>query len=154
MAHIHEKVDFTSEVFIVYQNKVLLRLHDKYKFWLSVGGHIDLDEDPAQAAIREVKEEVGLDVTLYNSDKNMIHSEHFNEIICPQYMNRHRINGTHEHISAIYFARSNTDKLILCNNEKSEGCKWFTKEELDDSKYGIRPEVIKYAKSALEKLMD
>ncbi len=62
MPHIHEKIDFTVEVFIVYDNKVLLRKHDKYKKWLSIGGHIELDEDPNQAAIREVKEEVGLDI--------------------------------------------------------------------------------------------
>ena len=67
MPHIHEKVDFTVEVFIVHNGKVLLRKHDKYKIWLSVGGHIELDEDPNQAAIREVKEEVGLDVKLFGT---------------------------------------------------------------------------------------
>ena len=64
MPHIHEKIDFTSEVFIVYQDKVLLRIHDKYGRWLSIGGHIELDEDPVQAAIREAKEEVGLDIEI------------------------------------------------------------------------------------------
>ena len=61
MPHIHNKIDFTVEVFIVYDNKVLLRKHDKYGMWLSVGGHIELDEDSNQAALREVKEEVGLE---------------------------------------------------------------------------------------------
>ena len=63
--HIHEKVDLTAEVFVVYRDKVLLRMHDKYHFWMSVGGHIEIDEDPNQAAVREVKEEVGLDVILW-----------------------------------------------------------------------------------------
>jgi len=54
MPHIHDKIDFTVEVFIVHNNKVLLRKHDKYKIWLSVGGHIELNEDPNQAAIRDV----------------------------------------------------------------------------------------------------
>jgi len=53
MSHIHEKIDFTVEVFIVYKNKVLLRMHDKHHRWLSVGGHIELDEDPIQAAMRD-----------------------------------------------------------------------------------------------------
>ena len=69
MPHLHEKIDFTVEVFIVHKNRVLLRLHDKYRIWLSVGGHIELDEDPNQAAIREVKEEVGLDIELVDSRK-------------------------------------------------------------------------------------
>ena len=65
MPHIHEKMDFTVETFIVHKNKVLLRKHDKLKIWMSVGGHVELDEDPVEAALREVKEEVGLDITLY-----------------------------------------------------------------------------------------
>lgn len=47
MPHIHEKIDFTVEVFIVHENKVLFRMHDKFKKWMSAGGHIELDEDPA-----------------------------------------------------------------------------------------------------------
>jgi ADP-ribose pyrophosphatase YjhB (NUDIX family) len=69
MSHIHEKIDFTVGVFVVYKDKVLLRKHDKYNLWLCVGGHIELDEDPNEAALREVKEEVGLDVTLWNGNQ-------------------------------------------------------------------------------------
>lgn len=64
MPHLHEKIDFVSSVYIVNGDAVLLRKHDKYKMWLPPGGHIELDEDPSEAAIREAKEEVGLDVTL------------------------------------------------------------------------------------------
>ncbi len=70
MPHIHEKIDFCVEVFIVHKNKVLLRVHDKFKFWLSIGGHIELDEDPIEAAYREVKEEVGF--TLKRKDCNKL----------------------------------------------------------------------------------
>ena len=38
MSHIHEKIDFTVEVFIVHKSRVLLRMHDKYKKWMSVAG--------------------------------------------------------------------------------------------------------------------
>ncbi len=67
MPHIHDKIDFTVEVFIVYKDTVLLRKHNKYRYWLSVSGHIELNEDPNHAALREVKEEVGLDIILDNS---------------------------------------------------------------------------------------
>ena len=69
MPHIHEKIDFTVEVFIVHKDKVLLRMHDKYKKWMSVGGHIELHEDPVEAAHREVKEEVGLDIELVGNPR-------------------------------------------------------------------------------------
>jgi hypothetical protein len=53
MSHLHEKIDFTVEVFVVSGDAVLLRKHDKYKIWLGVGGHIELDEEPTQAAVRD-----------------------------------------------------------------------------------------------------
>ena len=68
MAHIHELIDWTAGVYIVHKNKVLIRKHEKYGFWIHVGGHVELDEDPVTAAIRECKEEVGLDVTIYDPD--------------------------------------------------------------------------------------
>ncbi|MBI2053557.1 MAG: NUDIX domain-containing protein, partial [Candidatus Sungbacteria bacterium] len=92
MPHIHEKVDFTVEVFMVYGDKVLLRKHDKYKIWLSVGGHIELDEDPNEAAIREVKEEVGLDIVLADDLLPFRHeSDAYRELIPPKFLNKNKI---------------------------------------------------------------
>lgn len=154
MPHIHEKIDFTAEVFIVYQDKVLLRIHDKYKKWLSVGGHVELDEDPNQAAVREVEEEVGLEVRLYHHPSHQaVEQQGYKELIPPEFMNIHRINDTHQHISLVYFATSDTDQLILSEDERSDGCRWFTKEELDQPQYGIDETIKKYAKTALEKLV-
>ncbi len=155
MPHINEKIDFTAEVFIVYNNKVLLRKHDKYEIWLSVGGHVELDDDPNQAAVREVSEEVGLDVELYHSkDYSLEEEDGYRELIPPVFMNRHRINETHEHVTFVYFAKANTDKLVLSETEKSDGCKWFTSEELDEEEYGVKDHIKMYAKSALETLKE
>lgn len=64
MPHIHKDIDTTVEVFLVHKNRALLRKHDKYNLWLSVEGHVELNEDPNEAALREVKEEVGMDAAL------------------------------------------------------------------------------------------
>ena len=64
MAHIHEKIDFTVAIFVVQQSRVLVIHHKKLNKWLPLGGHIELDEDPEQAALRETKEESGIDVDL------------------------------------------------------------------------------------------
>jgi len=115
MPHIHEKMDFTTEVFIVFQGKALLRRHDKYKRWLSVGGHIELDEDPVQAAIREVKEEVGLDIEIVGTVPGIPPDpkDDFEEVIPPRFMYRNHINEKHEHVTMVYFARSKTDKVMV-----------------------------------------
>ena len=45
MAHIHEKIDFTVAIFVVFQGKVLVIHHRQLDKWLPLGGHIELDED-------------------------------------------------------------------------------------------------------------
>ena len=62
MAHIHEKIDFTVAIFVVQKGKVLLIHHRKLDKWLPLGGHIELEEDPEIAALREAKEECGFEV--------------------------------------------------------------------------------------------
>ncbi len=149
MPHLHEKIDFVVEVFVVHKNKVLLRLHEKYKIWLSVGGHIELDEDPNQAALREVKEEVGLDVKLY--DKNLLfkHKEKDNkQLIPPIALGRHDISETHEHVVHVYFATSDTDEVIP--EKVDDSWKWLTEAELDSM--NLRPDILFYAKEALKRL--
>jgi 8-oxo-dGTP pyrophosphatase MutT (NUDIX family) len=151
MPHIHEKIDFTAEVFIVFNNKVLLRKHDKYKMWLSVGGHVELDEDPNQAAVREVKEEIGLDVVLYDGNKLFNkETDTYHELIPPMFMNRHTISDTHQHITLTYFATTSTDQTTPDSEvEVSEELKWFTAEELNDPQYDITDNVKYYAHEAL-----
>lgn len=133
MPHINEKIDFTVEVFLVYQDTVLLRKHDKYNIWLSIGGHVELDEDPNQAAIREVKEEVGLDIVLESSLKPFeMQTQKYQELIPPYFMNRHRLSETHEHVEMVYFAKAPTDQITeTVEREKSSAIKWFTKSEIE-----------------------
>lgn len=151
MPHIHEKIDFTADVFIVYKNRVLLRKHDKYKIWLSVGGHIELDEDPNQAAVREAKEEVGLDIVLAD-DLRIANEESptYRELIPPKFLNRHNISDTHEHVGFVYFARSDSDQTINQEDELSDEIRWFTMKELDNPE--ITDRVRTYAKQALKEL--
>lgn len=152
MPHINEKLDFVSDVFIVHENKVLLRKHDKYKVWLSVGGHIELGEDPTEAAIREAKEEVGLDITLVGNVTAVGDPKKGKELLVPRFINRHWVNETHEHVSFIYFATTESTDIRQGETEISEDIRWFTKNELDDPTFGILEGVKFHAKSALEAL--
>jgi len=152
MPHIHEKIDFTVEVFLVYGNTVFLRKHDKYKIWLSVGGHIEPDEDPNQAAIREVKEEVGIDIVLESDIPRPEGPEGFRELVAPRFLNRHRINKTHEHVTMIYFAKSPTDEIRHGATEISDEVHWFTARELGDPSFGLQEHIRFYAERALTEL--
>lgn len=127
MPHINKSVDYTVEVFLVYKNRVLIRKHDKYDIYTGVGGHIEKNEDPVQAAIREVKEETGLEVKIFNSQKL---SNETGDLIPPFAVNRHRISKTHEHVGFFYAGKVNTDKIVQQTGEESEDIKWLTREEI------------------------
>lgn len=156
MPHIHEKIDFCSEAFIVHKDKVFLRMHDKFKIWLSVGGHVELDEDPVETAIREVREEVGLEIQIIGNAHGPTDEEDKNRgykyLIPPRYMGRHPVGDNHEHIVFVYFALANTDiiKESVLEHEVGVEAKWFTKEDLEKTE--LVPNVKFYAQKALEEL--
>ena len=46
--------------FVIDGDRTLLHWHRKLRIWLPPGGHIDPNEDPVQAVLREVVEETGI----------------------------------------------------------------------------------------------
>ena len=150
MAHIHRLIDFTCTAFIIHKDKVLLIHHRALKMWLPVGGHIELNEDPEEALLREVKEETGLEIQM-PQEKPGILSEGVKFLYSPMYLDIHKINETHRHVGMHYFATSKSDKIKLQKDEHNE-IRWFTKKELEDPKYNIKPDVKFYANKALKLL--
>ena len=57
---------FCASAYIVNpeNKKLLLEKHKKYNKWLQPGGHIEDNETPEEAAVREVYEETGIKSTL------------------------------------------------------------------------------------------
>lgn len=120
---------FTATTFVVHKDKTLLHLHRNLKMWLPPGGHIDRDELPHIAALREVKEETGLDVTLVH-DEPAIHSENATEIPGPRHLLLENINPYHQHIDMIYFATADSFEAVPDEGESLE-VRWFSAQELE-----------------------
>src|SRR4030095_6551738 len=135
MAHIHEKIDFTVAIFVVQEAKVLLIHHRKLNQWLPLGGHIELDEDPEFAALREAREESGLQVELIG-ERPPTSEPGTRALIAPRFLDIHRITDTHEHIGMIYWARPRGGALALAEAEH-HGIDWFTVEQLNELKPAI-----------------
>ena len=137
MAHIHEKIDFTVAIFVVHDGKILLVHHRQLDKWLPLGGHIELDEDPEQAALREAKEESGLDVELLG-ERPPTTSPGTRALIAPRFLDIHRISDTHEHIGMIYWARPllaeghhGQGAATTLAKEEHHDIRWCNAEELD-----------------------
>jgi len=52
----------TATAYIISRGRTLLLWHGHLKMWLPPGGHCEVNEDPVQAAVREAREESGLEV--------------------------------------------------------------------------------------------
>ncbi|MCX6883987.1 MAG: NUDIX domain-containing protein [Verrucomicrobia bacterium] len=129
MAHIHEKIDFTVAIFVVHEGRVLVIHHRKLEKWLPLGGHIELDEEPEMAAIREAREESGLDVELIG-ERPPTTGPGTRALIAPRFLDIHRISATHEHIGMIYWARPRTGTLTLATEEHHD-IRWCTPADLE-----------------------
>ena len=150
MPHIHEKIDFCVDALIVHENKVLLIFHKKHKIWLQIGGHIELDEDPDAALLREIKEECGLDVEIIGKKEPNIQVEGTKFLYPPAFMNIHKINDTHKHIGLFYICKAKSDAFVH-NKEEHDDIRWFSGQDLDNPEFKLSESLKFYAKEALNR---
>ena len=148
MPHIHEKIDFTVAIFVVSEGKVLLIHHRKLDKWLPLGGHIELHEDPEQAALREAREESGFEVELIG-ERPPTTETGTRALIAPRFLDIHRISETHEHIGLIYWARPRGGELALAPGEHHE-IRWLTSQDLDSLQPPMSNAVKWYCRKAIE----
>ncbi len=150
MAHIHEKIDFTAAIFVVHEGKVLLIHHRNLNKWLPLGGHIELDEDPETAALREAKEESGLEVELLG-ERPPTTEPGTRALIAPRFLDIHRITDTHEHIGMIYWARPRNGTLKLSASEHHD-IRWCSAADLDQLEPPMSEAVKWYCRAALREV--
>ena len=143
--------DFTATVFIVHKGRVLLHRHKKFGFWLPLGGHIEPNELPEDAALREVKEECGLDIRLMDADEGGLRDERVRMLVKPAHILLEDIEAGHQHIDFIYYGTSTSDAVRAPEGESQE-FRWFGPEDLD----GLEspPNVPILAREAIEALSE
>ena len=109
----------TSSVYVVYDNKVLLHRHKKYKTLFPLGGKMSEEEVPHETAIREVYEESGLEVELYNRDSKLDLGRVI-QLHSPMHTLLENVGHEVENIDFIYFARAFSNEVRPQKGESKE----------------------------------
>ena len=119
---------FTVAVFVVHRGRVLLHWHRKLGMWLPSGGHIERDELPDDAAVREVREETGVEVELVGERREDI--EDPVQLHRPAGVQLEDIGPGHQHIDLIYFARP-TGSTDIHEEFSEDRVGWYGPDDWD-----------------------
>lgn len=127
---------FTATVVLVTDSspkKVLLGLHKKLGVWLPPGGHIEPNETPVDAAIRETMEETGIDISSYLSSEPI--DDRVIRYPVPSYFFEEHIpaHGTasdHKHLDFVFVIYGIREVAYTRNKKEMDEMRWFTKEEI------------------------
>jgi ADP-ribose pyrophosphatase YjhB (NUDIX family) len=123
------KRHFTATGFVVDGSRTLLHWHKRLQQWMPPGGHIEPDEDPVQAVLREIQEETRL-ATAVISTRDAAPFDYPQQLPPPYTILVEDIPGPdepHKHIDMIYFCRvlDGTERLA-----EDPTLRWMDIEEL------------------------
>ena len=112
--------------------RIVLHFHRKFQLWLQPGGHIERDENPVDALLREVREETGIDVAPYLS-RGTKQDEHALSLPVPDFMEEQSIDPhadqpAHFHLDFQYIVRLPFRELKPSEGESME-IGWYTHQE-------------------------
>lgn len=144
---------FTATVYIIHNGATALHEHEHLKKIIPPGGHIDRDELPHEAGLREVREETGLEPTLLDDTQSVVtpggrvlpHPRH--QMLYD--INEH--NGTvgHQHIDLVYYATvPSRDISPIANEVGADAWQWYTPPDLRER--DLPPNVVQFGIEAIQ----
>ena len=121
----------TATAYIYKEGKILLHMHKKYKTWFPVGGHLEENEFPHEALIREVKEETGFDIKIKRNEfMDEVDLGRVERIPMPFCTCREGIGSDEEFFDFIFIAYTD-DTEPKPQKGESKSFRWFSKTDLE-----------------------
>ena len=125
---------FTVSGFVSDGGRTALHWHPRIAKWLPPGGHVERDEDPIEAVLREVREETGIEVEVLPTAAPFAHTQPA-QLAAPATIGVYDLErdgatpGPHQHIDFIYFTQP-VDGAAVELPDGDEGWQWVAEETL------------------------
>lgn len=118
--------------------KVLMVHHAKYDLWIQPGGHIEFDENPLEAAVREAEEETGIDISSFLRPGEKVDTYAFPlplpTLLVEESISAHENMPDHFHLDMIYVVSLPEEIEPRLEHGKAKDIGWFTREEARELK--------------------
>ncbi|MFC4358697.1 NUDIX hydrolase [Halobium salinum] len=146
---------FTATVYVVNDGAVALHEHDRLGIRIPPGGHVDRDELPHEAGLREVREETGLAAELVG-DAPDVPAPAGRALPSPRYQMLYDIDvnedgeAYHQHIDHVFFAEADSRDIDPDGDDEEdpEVWQWYTPAELRAS--DVDPDTVEIGIEAVE----
>jgi 8-oxo-dGTP pyrophosphatase MutT (NUDIX family) len=119
---------FTSSAIVVNEamTHVLFAFHNIYQSWSWLGGHNDGSDDALDVALREAKEETGVDsIRPYDGELFTI-----DVIYVPNHIKKSRYVPDHLHLNTTFLLIADDAKPLTIKPDENSGVRWFSWEEV------------------------
>ena len=136
---------------VINDGKLLMLEHRKIGKWLPPGGHVEPEEFPDEAALRETREETGLDVEIIGDD-SIMHTDQMAHTLREPFAIvyedvPYKIGPMHTHFDMVYVVKVRGGRLG--GNSESTGIRWMESKEIE--KLDTLPNVKAVALAALRR---
>lgn len=139
---------YTSTVFLITEEKprqVLLMHHKKLDCWMPPGGHQENMENPYETAIREVKEETGIDIAKHLPQPEVLDDRAIS-LPLPEFLLEEQIDARgdqpdHFHLDMTYVVAIPHQESKNAEAESND-LQWFGFDQLDSIKMFKNVEIV------------
>ncbi|MBQ8292417.1 MAG: NUDIX hydrolase [Bacilli bacterium] len=120
----------TGSAWVVSQDfkKILMVYHNIFDSWAWIGGHADGDSDLLRVAIKEVKEESGVEhIEVLSPDIFSL------EVLCVDgHIKRGEYVSSHVHLNVTYLLSASTSDCLRIKPDENSGVEWVNIEDVND----------------------